>query len=87
MTVARTGLRVTGAEVVGVLTAEAMTEVAVAAHPPVWGKSAHPRRYHHTLLKINYAHRPELFLLWITQIFSYTSRGLSFFFFFLYNII
>ncbi len=59
MTVARTGRRVTGAEVVVVMTAEAMTEVAAVAHPPVWGKSDHPRRYHCTLLKINNAHRPE----------------------------
>lgn len=71
MTLARTGQRVSGAEVVGVMTAEAMTEVAGAAHPPVWGKSDHPRRYHHTLLKINNAHRPEKVLfvcfspLWI----------------------
>ncbi|XP_067221680.1 TATA-binding protein-associated factor 2N isoform X5 [Chanodichthys erythropterus] len=46
MMVAQTGLRVTGAEDVGVLigvvmTAEAMTEVAEEAHPPVWG----PRDY------------------------------------------
>ncbi|XP_016419590.1 uncharacterized protein LOC107749052 isoform X3 [Sinocyclocheilus rhinocerous] len=34
--VARTGRRVSGAEVVGVMTAEAMTEVAAVAHPPVW---------------------------------------------------
>lgn len=54
MMVAQTGLRVTGAEDVGVLigvvmTAEAMTEVAEEAHPPVWGKFGHPRRYYSTL--------------------------------------
>ncbi|XP_051718100.1 TATA-binding protein-associated factor 2N isoform X4 [Ctenopharyngodon idella] len=46
MTVAQTGLRVIGAEDVGVLigvvmTVEAMTEVVEEAHPPVWG----PRDY------------------------------------------
>lgn len=60
--VAQTGLRVTGAEDVGVLigvvmTAEAMTEVAEEAHPPVWGKFGHPRRYYSTLS----------FWLWITN--------------------
>lgn len=39
---ALTGLRVTGVGGVEVMTAEAMTEVAAEAHPPVWGKSAHP---------------------------------------------
>lgn len=54
MMVDQTGLRATGAEDVGVLigvvlTVEAMTEVAEEAHPPVWGKCGHPRRYYSTL--------------------------------------
>lgn len=56
MTEAQTGLRATGAEAVGVLTGvvmteEASTEVAEEAHPPVWGKCAHPRRYYCTRMK------------------------------------
>lgn len=56
MTEAQTGLRATGAEDAGVLTgvvmtAEASTEVAEEAHPPVWGKCAQPRRYYCTRMK------------------------------------
>lgn len=47
MTVAPKGLKGTGAEVVGVMivvvmTAEAMKEVVVGDHPPVWGKCVIP---------------------------------------------